>query len=89
MNLIQEILSWSKTLPLWQQDAVRRLFSSPKGLSGTDIIELAELCLKENGLLPGCSKTSKPLVQASIPTAQAGVRLAIKKTAWLKKCKLY
>ena len=84
MNLIQEILSWSKTLPLWQQDAVRRLFSSPKGLSDTDIIELAELCLKENGLLPGYSKTSKPLVQASIPTAQAGVRLAIKKLHGLK-----
>ena len=84
MNLIQEILSWSKTLPLWQQDAVRRLFSSPKGLSDTDIIELAELCLKENGLLPGCSKTSKPLVQASIPTARAGVRLAIKKLHGLK-----
>ena len=84
MNLIQEILSWSKTLPLWQQDAVRRLFSSPKGLSDTDIMELADLCLKENGLLPDSSKTSKPLVQASISTAQAGERLAIRKLHGLK-----
>lgn len=70
MNLIQEILSWSKALLLRQQNAVRRFFSSPKGLSDTDIIEPAELCLKENGLLLGCSKTSKPLVHASIPTDQ-------------------
>ena len=84
MNLIQEILSWSKTLPLWQQDAVRRLFSSPKGLLDTDITELAELCLKENGLLPDSSKTSEPLVQASVPTAQVGMRLAIKRLRGLK-----
>lgn len=84
MNLIQEILSWSKTLPLWQQDAVRRIFSAPKGLNETDILELTELCLKENGLLQDNSRVSKPLVSASVPAAAVGSHLIIKKLSGLK-----
>ena len=84
MSLIQEILGWSKTLPLWQQDAIRRIFSAPKGLSDADIQELTELCLKENGLLPSCTKISTPLSQASVPSVAAGACLAIKRMSGLK-----
>ena len=50
MNLIQELFSWFKTCPLWVQDAARRLYNNPEGLSETDYQELFHLCLKENGV---------------------------------------
>lgn len=50
MNLLTEIFKWIKTLPLWQQDAARRLYEKPDGLSEQDYLELYRLALKENGL---------------------------------------
>lgn len=50
MNLIQELFSWFKTCPLWIQDAARRLYNHPEGLSETDYQELVHLCLKEKGV---------------------------------------
>ena len=50
MNLLTEIFRWIKTLPLWQQDAARRLYEKPEGLSEQDYQELYRLVLKENGL---------------------------------------
>ena len=52
MNLLREIFEWIKTLPGWQQDAARRLYDKPSGLSDVDYQELFCLALKENGLLP-------------------------------------
>jgi len=41
---MQEILTWSRNIPVWQKDALRRLISSSELLSNKDIIELTELC---------------------------------------------
>lgn len=50
MNLIREIFDWMKRLPAWQQDAARRLYEKPDGLTDVDYQELVRLALKENGL---------------------------------------
>lgn len=50
MNLFQEIFTWLKTRPSWIQDAARRLYSQPEGLSESDYKEIYQLCLKENGI---------------------------------------
>ena len=41
---MQEVLTWSRNIPVWQKDALRRLISSSELLSNKDIIELTELC---------------------------------------------
>lgn len=50
MNLLKEIFDWVSNLPAWQQDAARRLYEKPDGLSESDYQELCRLALKENGL---------------------------------------
>lgn len=50
MNLLQEIFTWLRTCPLWIQDAARRLYGQPDGLSEADYKEIYQLCLKENGI---------------------------------------
>jgi hypothetical protein len=52
MNLLKEIFDWVGTLPAWQQDAARRLYENPGGLTDKDYQELCRLALKENGLAP-------------------------------------
>ena len=39
MDLLREILRWTGGLPLWQRDAVRRLFQRKDGLSSEDFDE--------------------------------------------------
>lgn len=52
MNLLKEIFDWVGNLPAWQQDAARRLYENPGGLTDKDYQELCRLALKENGLAP-------------------------------------
>lgn len=59
MNLLKEIFNWVKQLPAWQQDAARRLYEKPDGLSDSDYQELCRLALKENGLSP--EETLEPI----------------------------
>lgn len=60
MNLLKEIFNWVKQLPAWQQDAARRLYEKPNGLSESDYQELCRLALKENGLSP--EETLEPML---------------------------
>ena len=50
MNLIREIFDWVKTRPLWFQDAARRLYEKPTGLSDEDYREIYALFKKGNGI---------------------------------------
>jgi hypothetical protein len=51
-SLLEQILEWSETLPVWQRDALRRLFvrSSPE-LTEADYEELFTLLKKGKGIL--------------------------------------
>ena len=49
MDVLGEILEWSKTRPDWQRDALRRLAASGE-LTETDIEELCEICKSKHGL---------------------------------------
>lgn len=45
-----DLVNWSKALPLWQRDALRRLYLS-SDLSDEDVAELSNLCRHPHGLL--------------------------------------
>lgn len=49
MNILSEILKWSKDRPSWQQDALRRFLVNDE-FTELDIEELTELCKKDHGL---------------------------------------
>ena len=61
MNLLRDIFDWVKQLPMWQQDAARRLYEKPDGLAESDYQELCRLALKENGLAPDEVLEPKPM----------------------------
>ena len=48
-NVLAEILEWSKTRPMWQRDALRRVISADD-LTNADIEALAALCKAAHGL---------------------------------------
>ena len=64
-NIVQEILKWSRDLPGWQRDAIRRIFESGE-LSTSDIDELVNLAKIENGIGNG-DETAKPLRSDQVP----------------------
>jgi hypothetical protein len=49
VNVLQEILTWSKDRPAWQRDALRRLVLSGE-LNEQDIRELTDICKGDYGL---------------------------------------
>ena len=51
MSVLREILSWSKSCPMWQRDALRRLIQNGT-LSKDDFSELTLICQSKHGLLP-------------------------------------
>lgn len=59
VGVYDEILTWSKSLPSWQRDALRRLVSS--SLTPTDLDDLLDLCLTEAGLARRGTATLAPL----------------------------
>jgi len=65
-----KIVAWSKELPGWQQDALRRIIESGD-VNGEDIQELVQLCLIENKIEVDEELVAKPLSDGSIP-ASAG-----------------
>ena len=48
-NVLNEILEWSSSLPAWQRDALRRLFTSGK-VGEPGLQELLDLCKSAHGL---------------------------------------
>ena len=84
MNLLQEIFTWLKTCPLWIQDAARRLYSQPDGLSESDYKEIYQLCLKESGISTGSSISPQVLDTGSILTNTSDHTVIIKSLHSLK-----
>jgi energy-coupling factor transporter ATP-binding protein EcfA2 len=75
------LAEWSVNLPLWQQDALRRIVESGS-ISTTDVDELSSLCLKENGIEVESDLAAVPFNSSHIPAGSAaGERVAIKSIA--------
>jgi len=51
LDAVSEIVRWSVKLPLWQQDALRRIIEHGE-LDDADITELADFCRREAGFSP-------------------------------------
>jgi energy-coupling factor transporter ATP-binding protein EcfA2 len=64
VSALKDILSWSKTSPQWQRDALRRLLQQGK-LSDADITDLTKLCKSAHGLT-----TVEDNMPAAIPLAE-------------------
>ncbi len=66
--VLGELVDWSKTLPLWQRDALRRLYQSCS-LTETDKSELLTLCRHSSGLLATDARvpTAEPLSKDHVP----------------------
>lgn len=69
MTIIQEIYNWSKGLPVWQQDAIARLYTS-RELDAVDIDDLYLLAKAEVGIVDPKCKVPKILddSQVAAPT---------------------
>jgi hypothetical protein len=64
MNILADILKWSKQQPAWQRDALRRLFTSGD-LTAADLDELTEICKAQHGLAE--LKPLAPLASENLP----------------------
>ena len=84
MNLIREIFDWVKTRPLWFQDAARRLYENPSGLTAEDCGEIYSLFKHENGLASECALIPRPLQDASIPSGDNARKVMLKSLHSLK-----
>lgn len=80
MALIDEILKWSEEkLPLWQRDAVRRLFQQETGLSVEDYAEIYALLKAAHGLPNPLELAPEPLKAAHLPTMlRVGEKVVLK-----------
>jgi fermentation-respiration switch protein FrsA (DUF1100 family) len=67
--VLGELVDWSETLPLWQRDALRRLYQTCS-LTETDKSELLTLCRHSSGLLPTDANVPKaePLSNDHMPS---------------------
>jgi hypothetical protein len=68
MSILQEILTWSQSLPSWQSDAIARLFAK-QTLSQQDIDDLYALLKSEQGIKDAKGRTAKRLKADQIPSA--------------------
>ncbi len=66
MNVVQEILSWSSTLPMWQRDALRRVVTTAE-LSQADEDEVLVLAKAEYGIEPSQAVSAVPLAAEHLP----------------------
>ncbi len=64
-NIFAEILQWSVSQPLWQRDALRRLFGVGT-LTPTELGTLTEICKSAHGLAPSAKK-AVPLSAQHLP----------------------
>ena len=79
MNLLNDILVWTQTLPNWQRDAVRRLLQREDGLSEEDYAELYGLLKAEHKLDNPDQLTPEPLAASHLPaTIQSGETVTLK-----------
>ncbi len=71
MSLLNQILKWTESLPLWQRDACRRLFQKESGLNEADYSELYTLFKKENGIETDDAILPVPLTKEHLPAELA------------------
>jgi hypothetical protein len=68
MTILQEILTWSQTLPAWQSDAIARLFIK-QNLSQGDLDDLYALLKAEHAIVDPKGRSAKRLKADQIPSA--------------------
>lgn len=71
MSLLNQILKWTESLPLWQRDACRRLFQKESLLDEADLSELYTLLKKENGIQNNDALLPVPLAKEHLPAELA------------------
>ena len=70
MSILQEILTWSESLPAWQSDAIARLFA--KGaIADADLQDLFALLKAEHGIPDPEGRMAKKLSADQIPSEAA------------------
>jgi AAA domain-containing protein len=74
-NIFAEILQWSAFQPLWQRDALRRLFTVGT-LTSPDLDALTEICKSVHGLAPS-SKKAVPLSAQHLPAGGPAAATAV------------
>lgn len=67
MTLLNDILKWTESLPLWQRDACRRLLQKEEGLEEVDYSELYALLRSENGIQVDDAPKVEPLAAEHLP----------------------
>jgi len=67
MTLLNDILTWTESLPLWQRDACRRLLQNEEGLEEVDYSELNALLKSENGIQGDDVTKAEPLAAEHLP----------------------
>lgn len=77
-TVLEAVLRWSNTRPLWLRDALRRVVQQAS-ITDTDIQELKSICLAEHGTDPAFAKTMATTLDAAdlpaSPTAANSVSL--------------
>ncbi|MGJ8634487.1 MAG: AAA family ATPase [Luteolibacter sp.] len=68
MALLDDILIWTETLPMWQRDACRRLLQKEEGLEDTDYSELYALLKKHSGIEVDNDVYAAPLAKEHLPS---------------------
>lgn len=71
MALLNDILTWTESLPAWQRDACRRLLQKKEGLEDADHSELYALLKKESGIETENPVDAVPLASEHIPATIA------------------
>ena len=71
MAILDDILHWTQTLPEWQQDAARRLFQKPDGLSNEDYEALYALLKATHNLPTPEELKAIPLSKHHLPKCPA------------------
>lgn len=84
MSVLKAILEWSRELPPWQSDAIRRIFEQGS-LAATDIEQLTTLAKVHCGLEDPTGHVVRPLSQAQSPaTSDDGHQVRLLKIRGLR-----
>lgn len=82
MPILEKLIEWSRELPAWQQDAIRRIFQGK--IIENDVSEILQLLKHGHGLAPKCEITPKPLVEATPPSEESRKGLSLVKIHSIK-----
>lgn len=74
MSILQEIHKWSRGIPAWQQDAIRRLYVD-RILAATDLDDLYALAKAEQGIEDPAKRVATKLADADLAAPPAPNRL--------------